>query len=321
MICFKVKARIFLLGSSFSIWGYMKKIFWYIITVLIFISCGQKESPPLYSSEKLTVTDDIGRTVILSKTPGRVISLAPNITEMIYALQADDHLVGVTSWCNFPPRSRQKEIIGDATTANLERILALKPDLAVMVGTKNTPILAKLEALKIPTLVLNPASLEDISKDIRLLSVVFNKQSAADSLLIAISATLNKISSSLEVIPPGKRPQVYAEISSQPLMTAGRTGLVGRLIDRAGGENIMADLGRDYAVINPEIVIQRRPDIILILHPQTDKKQLAERIGWQNIPAVKNNKVFDDLDLDIILRAGPRSVMGLKELHRIFYEK
>ncbi len=269
----------------------------------------------------ITVTDDIGRTVILSQTPERVISLAPNITEMIYALQAGDKLVGVTSWCNYPPQSQKKEIIGDATTANLERILALKPDLAVMVGTKNTPILAKLEALKIPALVLNPASLEDISQDIRLLSVVFNKQPVADSLLTVISTTLNEITSSLEMISLGKRPKVYVEISSQPLMTAGHKGLVGLLIDRAGGENIMSDLDRDYAVINPEIVIQRRPDIILILHPQTDEKQLAERIGWQNIPAVKNKKVFDDLDLDIILRAGPRSVIGLKELNRIFYEK
>jgi iron complex transport system substrate-binding protein len=299
----------------------MKKTFLYIIATLLFISCGQKEPPPLYSSEKLTVTDDIGRAVILSKTPDRVISLAPNVTEMIYALQAEDKLVGVTAWCNYPPRTREKEIIGDATTANLERILSLKPDLAIMVGTSNTPILAKLEALKIPALVLNPASLEDISNDIRLLSVVFNKQPVADSLLTVISTTLNNMKSSLEMILPGKRPKVYAEISSQPLMTAGQTGLVGRLIDRAGGENIMSDIGRDYAVINPELVIQRRPDIILVLHPQTDKKHLAERIGWQNIPAVKNKKVFDHLDLDIILRAGPRSVMGLKELNRIFYEK
>lgn len=269
----------------------------------------------------IIVTDDIGRIVTLSHTPDRVISLAPNITEMIYALRAEDKLVGVTAWCNYPPQAKEKEIIGDATTANLERILALKPDLAVMVGTNNTPILAKLEVLKIPVLVLNPVSLDDISRNIRLLSVVFNKQPGADSLLDVISATLDKISASLEAIQPNNRPKVYAEISSQPLMSAGRTGLVGWLIDRAGGENIMADLGRDYAVINPEIVIQRRPDIILILHPQADKKQLAERIGWQNIPAVRNKKVFDDLNLDIILRAGPRSVMGLTELNRIFYEK
>ena len=299
----------------------MKKSFLLITATLFFISCNQTEPQRLYSGGKLTITDDIGRTVSLSKTPARVISFAPNVTEMIYALQADDKLVGVTAWCNYPPQVREKEVVGDAATANLERILALKPDLAVMVGTKNTPILAKLKALNIPVLVLNPVSLDDISQNIQLLSIVFNKQAAADSLLAVFSATSKKTTSSLEMIPPGKRPKVYAEISSQPLMTAGHKGLVGLLIDRAGGINIMSDVGRDYAVINPEVVIQRRPDIILILHPQTDKKRLSERIGWQNIPAVKNKKVFDDLDLDIILRAGPRSVMGLKELNRIFYEK
>ncbi len=299
----------------------MKKIFLHIITTFFFISCSQKEPQQLYSGEKLTVTDDIGRTVTLSKTPDRVISFAPNVTEMIYALHADDKLIGITAWCNYPPQSSEKEVVGDATTANLERILALKPDLAVIVGTKNTPILFKLGALKIPVVVLNPVSIDDISQDLKLLSVVLNKKEAADSLLNVIGTALKEIKSSLEMIPPGKRPKVYAEISSQPLMTAGNMGLVGQMIDQAGGENIMSDIGQDYAVINPEIVIQRRPDIILILHPQTDKKRLAERIGWQNIPAVKNKKVFDDLDLDIILRAGPRSVMGLKELNRIFYEK
>ncbi|MBU1355367.1 MAG: cobalamin-binding protein [Candidatus Edwardsbacteria bacterium] len=299
----------------------MKKTFLFIITTFFFISCSQKEPQQLYSGEKLTVTDDIGRTVTLSKTPVRVISFAPNVTEMIYALHAEDKLVGITAWCNYPPQTKEKEIVGDATTANLERILALKPDLTVIVGTKNTPILAKLEALKIPVVVLNPVSIDDIFRDIKLLSVVLNKQAVADSLLIDIGTALREIKSSLEVIPQGKRPKVYAEISSQPLMTAGNMGLVGLLIEQAGGENIVSDIGQDYAVINPEIVIQRRPDIVLILHPQTDKKRLSERIGWQNIPAVKNKKVFDDLDLDIVLRAGPRSVMGLKELNRIFYEK
>jgi iron complex transport system substrate-binding protein len=299
----------------------MKKIFLLFLMPFVLTGCTSRQTDRDILPGNIIVTDDIGRIVTLSHTPDRVISLAPNITEMIYALRAEDKLVGVTAWCNYPPQAKEKEIIGDATTANLERILALKPDLAVMVGTNNTPILAKLEVLKIPVLVLNPVSLDDISRNIRLLSVVFNKQPGADSLLDVISATLDKISASLEAIQPNNRPKVYAEISSQPLMSAGRTGLVGWLIDRAGGENIMADLGRDYAVINPEIVIQRRPDIILILHPQADKKQLAERIGWQNIPAVRNKKVFDDLNLDIILRAGPRSVMGLTELNRIFYEK
>jgi len=299
----------------------MKIFFLLIITTFLFISCSQKEPQQLYSGKKLIVTDDIGRAVTLSKTPVRVISFAPSVTEMIYALHAEDKLVGITAWCNYPPQTKEKEIVGDATTANLERILALKPDLVVIVGTKNTPILSKLEALKIPVVVLNPVSVDDIFRDIKLLSVVLNKQAVADSLLIDIGTALREIKSSLEVIPQGKRPKVYAEISSQPLMTAGNMGLVGLLIEQAGGENIVSDIGRDYAVINPEIVIQRRPDIILILHPQTDKKRLSERIGWQNIPAVKNKKVFDDLDLDIVLRAGPRSIMGLKELNRIFYEK
>lgn len=299
----------------------MKKSFLLIIAMFFFISCNQKESQPLYSGENLTVTDGIGRTVTLSKIPDRVISFAPNITEMIYALGADDKLVGVTAWCNYPPQAKEKEVVGDAVTANLERILSLKPDLAVMVGTRNTPILAKLEALKIPVLVLNPVSLDDISKDIKLLSVVFNKQHTADSLLNVIGAALKEIKSSLVLISPDKRPKVYAEISSQPLMTAGNNGLVGQLIDQAGGGNVMSDIDQDYAVINPEIVIQRRPDIILILHPQTDKKQLSERLGWKKIPAVENKKVFDDLDLDIVLRAGPRFIMGLKAMNRRFYEK
>ena len=288
---------------------------------LLLAGCTFNEPGLPVSQKIITVNDDIGRSVALPKSPNRVISFAPNITEMIYALGAADKLVGVTAWCNYPPQVKEKPIVGDASSANLERILLLKPDLAIIVGTMNTPILSKLEGLKIPVLVLNPSNLEGIIRDITLLSHVLDKKSSGDSLTAGIRSAVEEINLSLAGVPYNKRPAVFAEISSQPLMSAGNSSLIEQLIEQAGGRNIFSDITQDYFVVNPEVVMQRNPDIILIMHPQTSKEQLSARMGWSGIPAIKTGKVYDGISLDIMLRAGPRFVLGIKELNRIFYEK
>jgi iron complex transport system substrate-binding protein len=299
----------------------MNKIFLFLIAAGLLISCNNNQTSTGKTSDTTTLTDDIGRNVALGKNPQRIISFAPNVTEMIFYLGAGEKLVGVTSWCNYPPEAKEKEIIGDATTVNLERILALKPDLAVMVGTKNTPLLSKLESITIPVLVLNPIRIDDIRRDILLLSSILGRISEADPLLKDFDSIIKNIGTSVDSIPYDQRPSVYAEISSQPLMSAGQNSLIGQLIEKAGGRNIMSDLKQDYAVISQEAVIRLKPEIIIILHPQTDKRKLSERFGWQNIPAVKNGRIYDNLDLDILLRPGPRIADGLKQLNKIFNEK
>lgn len=292
----------------------------FLLLAISLTSCSREKSNQTRAADRLIFKDDLGRSVILEKTPERLISFAPNVTEMIFALGAGNKLVGVTAWCNYPAQTKGKTVVGDAVSANLETIISLRSDLAIMVGSKNTPLLAKLEALKIPVLVLDPTDFKGIIGDIRLLSQVLGKEATGDSLILAMKNVMLEIETAMADIPNTKRPSVFAEISSLPLMSAGKNSLIGHLIMDAGGRNLTADIDQDYAAINPESVIEKNPDIILILHPQTDRDQLSRRLGWSNISAVKNKRVFDGLDMDILLRAGPRYVLGVKMLYKLFYE-
>lgn len=265
------------------------------------------------------ITDGLGRTVSLATGPSRIISMAPNLTEMVYALGAGSRLVGVTAWCNYPPEARTKPVVGDAASANLELIVSLKPDLVLMVGTAKTPLLPKLDGLNIPVLAFNPSSPEDIGRTIGTLGHALDRRARADTLLEQMGRQIEALRSMVSGIPWESRPRIFAEISSNPLMTAGRNSFVERMIALAGGRNIMSDLDADYAVINPELVVRRRPAIILVLHPQADRRQVSSRIGWERIPAVTDGRIYDDLDLDVVLRAGPRYISGLEGLHRRLY--
>jgi iron complex transport system substrate-binding protein len=298
----------------------MRRILSLLLAGSLGLSC-LPENPGDPKAGNTTYTDDTYGDVSLPQAPGRVVSLAPNITEMIYALGAGDRVVGVTAWCNFPPQAKSKQVVGDATSLNLERLLSLRPDLAVMVGNSRTPLLAKLESVKVPVLVLSPVSIDDIFRDIRLLSAVLGARPQADSLLGAMESRLRATQALVEKIPQSRRPRVFAEISSQPLMTAGPNSLVGQIIEWAGGGNIMSDLAQDYAVVNPELVVARRPEVILILEPGMSKQAVLGRLGWENVPAVSASRIYDDLDLDVVLRAGPRIADGLEQVYRRLHER
>jgi iron complex transport system substrate-binding protein len=296
-----------------------------LITVMLLClpllaGCGQRRKAAEQAG-LVSVTDDAGRAVSVTPHPGRIISFAPSITELVYALGGEGRLAGVTAWCNYPPQARRKPSVGDYANPNLERIAALQPDLVLMIGSRQSPILGKLEALGIPVIVLSPESTQAISGDIRLLGRLLDRQRQADSLVSAIDAGIRRLAEEVANIPLGQRPKVFVEIADQPLMTAGGGSFVGQLVAMAGGINVCAGLPQPYGVVNAETVIKERPDVILILHPAVTAKQLAQRIGWQGVPAVMNHRVREGFDLDVLLRPGPRYIQGARALHGALYGK
>jgi iron complex transport system substrate-binding protein len=134
-----------------------------LVAALAALACSPR--PRSAVTPVVTVRDDVGRSVALATIPQRIASLAPSATEMIYALGCGDRIIGVTSWCDYPPQAKQQPVIGDAVSFNAERLIGLKPDLAVMAGTAQSPALAKLEALGIPVIVLDPKSPADVVQD------------------------------------------------------------------------------------------------------------------------------------------------------------
>ena len=267
----------------------------------------------------LTIADDLGRTVSLSQAPSRIISFAPSLTEMVYALGGEGRLAGVTAWCNWPPQAKEKTVVGDMMSPNFERMVSLKPDLALMIGSRPSPLLKKFEALNIPVLCFKDETVADIQRALKVLGQVLESSSRADSLTREMDLQLAAIKAAVDLVPMKQRPKVFAELGSSPLFAAGDQSFIGQMIALAGGINVTGNIPSSYAAVNPELVVKNDPGIIIVLHPQASRKDIEQRLGWRNVSAVKKGRIYPGLDQDVILRPGPRFTEGIKILHGIFY--
>jgi len=228
------------------------------------------------------------------------------MTEVIFTLGAQDDLAGVTTYCDYPDAARKLPKVGDFSNPSLERIVGLKPDLVIVNLPEQNRIKTELEQYKIQVFVTEPESLADIYRDITNLGGRIGRQRAADSLV----AYMRK-----RIRPTGRKPKsVYIELSPRPLITIGRNNFLNEMVGMAGGKNIFDDLVRPYPAVNQEEVIKRDPEIIIILHPEGIK----DRIGWRKIEAIRNDRVYTDLNQDQLLRPGPRLVYGFQALEKLF---
>jgi len=265
---------------------------------------------------ELTVKDQLGREVRFERPVRRIVSLAPSATEAVYALGAEDRLVGVTSFCNYPPEAQRKEKVGSYYLPSLEKIVAAKPDLVVLSAPGQELTQAKLEGLRLKVLVLNPRTSGEALESFRLLGKVLGLEARAESLVLQVRAQLDSVRAKAQA----DHPLVFVEIDSAPLFTCGGKSLLGELVRIAGGRNLFEDLPRDYAVVSAEWVVTGKPDVILIVHPNAKARDVKERLGWGAIPAVKENRVYDGLDEDVLTRPGPRIGLAAKILWGKFNE-
>jgi len=296
-----------------------------VFLCLFFLSCSSgtddrevTEGSP-YSCDLLR--DDLGRDVKLEVVPRRIISLAPNATEILFAIGAGDRVVGVTKYCNYPPEVVNIKKVGGFSFFNLERLLTLKPDLVVMSSHEQQRFKDNLEKLGIPVYVCFPGNFKELFCSIKSIGKLTGFEDRALQLADTLETQLDRLKEDVShAFKENERPGVFVEISSHPLMTAGETSFIGELITTAGGKNVGYGISREYAVINQEIVIERNPDIIVIFNSSTTRENLVKRLGWNRINAVQSGLIVDDLDEDLIFRAGPRSVMAVRELFRRFLE-
>jgi iron complex transport system substrate-binding protein len=251
----------------------------------------------------------------------RYISLAPSTTEILFALGLNDEIVGVSSYCNYPPEAKKKEKVGNFSQPNIEKIVFLKPDYIFCTGLEQAPIISSLRRLGLKVYVADPSSISQILSSIKDIGKITGKTKEAESLTEKMRKDIEEISLKVKVIPPEKRQKVFLEIWHDPLSTAGIGSFVDELITLAGGINIASDTKRAYSIFSPEEVIKRNPDCIIIAYMASGNaaKSMAARFGWSDVAAIKNNRVYADIDSDLLLRPGPRVVEALKEIHRRLY--
>jgi iron complex transport system substrate-binding protein len=251
----------------------------------------------------------------------RYISLAPSTTEILYALGLGDNIVGISSFCNYPPETAAKPKMGDFSHPNIEKIFSLKPDYVFCTGLEQELAIIDLKRLKLNVYEANPSNMEELFKTITDIGSITARQPQAADLIAKMKTDIAQIRAKTQLIPDNKKIKVFIEIWQEPLMTAGRGSFVDELITLAGGINIAHYVVRPYCNYSSEKVVALNPDCIIMTYMDKEPplKLVESRFGWSKINAVKNKRVFNDINPDIILRPGPRISDGLKEIYKRLY--
>jgi len=287
-------------------------------------ACAPAATPqPTSTSEVLTVTDGLGRTLTLDQSPQRVISLAPSNTEILYAVGAGDLMVGRDDFSNFPEEALVLPTVGGSMgDYNLEQIASLQPDL-VLAAEINTPEQVRaLEDLGIKVYYLsNPIDLDGVFQNLLIVGELTGRQSQAQVLAERLRARVNAVQQ--EVASVTERPKVFYELDgSEPARpwTAGKGTFMDLLIQLAGGENVGASMDVSWGQLSLEALLLANPDVILLGDAAygVTAEQVASRPGWEGIKAVKTNRVIPFND-DTASRPGPRLVDALEILARILH--
>jgi iron complex transport system substrate-binding protein len=277
------------------------------------------EVPMGAAQTPIHIRDDLGRAISLTRPAGRVISLAPSLTETLFALGAGSQVVGVTDYCNFPPAARMKQSVGGMTTPNLETVIDLHPDLIVVSMEGNLrDDFQRLTQLGVPVFVSNPRDFTGIARSIRQLGVMTGHEGEAAGLAIQIGHRLD----SLLATHRGPRPRTLLLVSLQPLIAAGNGTFVSDMLDRAGAENLGRRAAGTYPPFSRESVVAFQPDVILVMSDVLQSTASLPELfpEWKGLPAMIHERVYR-VDADLISRPGPRAVDGLEALINILRER
>jgi iron complex transport system substrate-binding protein len=260
------------------------------------------------------VTDETGRRVSVPQPVRRIISLAPNLTETIYALDAQERLVGDTDYCDYPPEAQAKPKVGGAVNPNLERLVALKPDLVLVTTALNRrETVAALERLGIPTYATDPRSVETILTSIEHIADVIGERERGETLVAKLRERLTDVSRRLENRAPKS---VLFIVWTDPLISIGCDTFLADALKRAGARSIV-ESAQDWPQMSLEEVIRLQPDFLVLAsahgeESETNYKSLRELPGWRSLEAVRNHRLA--VISDAVNRPAPRLVNAIIEL-------
>ena len=251
-------------------------------------------------AEPVSVIDDRGVVVVFDKPPQRIVSLLPSLTESVCALGKCGTLVGVDRFSNWPKSIQDLPKLGGIGDVNIERIIQLKPDLVLL--EKASPIIARLNGLGIKTFALDVKSMGDEERALKKLDAVLG---TAESGRVWNQIQQQVMRAHKQLTLKGKDIRVYFEVNPAPF-AAGRTSFIGEVLSQLNLINIVPESLGPFPKINPEFVVQAKPDVILLTESATT--DIQRRSGWSSIPAVSKNRicVFTSEQNDILVRPGPR---------------
>ncbi len=305
--------------KSISIWLVL------IIALALFTGCsktveeskGDMVADGLYP---MTIVDGLGNTVTIAKMPERIISVAPSITEILYALEIEDKIVGVSDFCDYPAAALEKEKVGSSWTINTERIIEMTPDIVFIFGEGQEEANQQIADAGITIVKFEPESIEEILSAIGVIGTITGTEEKANALAQEMNA---KKAALVEKVKDQPKKKVFYQVWDEPLMTAGPGSFIDELITLAGGINIAIDAGEAWPMYSAEALVENNPEVyILPAHiggnmalSTSDIEVLIEgvksRPGYEAISAVENDRI-QPVEPNIVSRPGVRIIEALE---------
>lgn len=256
----------------------------------------------------VTLIDDTGARLHMDAPASRIISLAPHLTELVYAAGAGKKLIAATEYSNFPDAAKYLPRVGSSSSIDLEEMVSLKPDL-VLVWKSGTPRAhqQRLKQLGIPIVTFELRHLEDIGNALEKIGQLAGTTIKANKAKARYIAELARLQNRYALRQPVS---VFYQIWGQPIMSVNQDHMINDVIRLCGGKNIFAELGQLVPVVDIESVINRAPQVIVASTSGGSRPTwLADWQHWQRIPAVRDGNLFY-IDADLIARSGPRVLQG-----------
>ncbi len=249
-----------------------------------------------------------------SNQRGGLVVTSPEIADILVALGAEDMVVGATREC----RLAGAEVVGSFGNVNFDKLVRLAPTAVLATGLEQELLVSKLQKMKIPSHRFYARNIQQMLENVLAVGQICGKQQEAQELVDAFQDSLRALSQTQQA-----QLRVYVEIATKPLMSVSGSSFVGALLTAAGGENIFQALPRDYSRIRQEYLLKADPQVIFCFVPGVKKKDIANRLGWAELSAVRTGQVFtvQDINPDVVLRATPSCLQGIKRMKELIRSK
>ncbi|NLK22411.1 MAG: ABC transporter substrate-binding protein [Epulopiscium sp.] len=300
-------------------------IFMILGTATIFTGCAKentaiggsgevnKEGDNLYP---IVLTDAHGREITIEKEPQKIISVNPDITEIIFALGEQQRLTGKSDYCDYPEEVQNIESVGGIDNPSIEKIAELKPDIVLASRIFTREADAKLQELNIQVLILDSnQSFEGIYDTITTMGQILNVSPKAEAMVTDMK---DKVQNVIDKVKDEPKPSIYYVVGFGEAgdYTAGGDTFIGKMIEMAGGENAARDLeGWQYSL---EKIVEQNPDILICSKYYDAKSGIENAQGYKDLSAVKGDRLLE-IDNNLLDRQGPRVAQGLEELAKLIH--
>jgi iron complex transport system substrate-binding protein len=270
---------------------------------------------PTAAAFPVTIVDDGGTEVALLAEPQTIVSLTPSHTEILFALGLGDRVVGVTTFCDYPEEALAKEKVGSFVDIDLEKVVGLSPDLIFGTSLHSQGVAPALRERGLTVLLLEATNVETTLTEILTIGRATGRLAEAEALVLGIQARLDEVAAMVD--HAGRRPRVFWELDPM-LYTAGKDSFVDGLITLAGGENVGTRLEGEWPQFNLEALIEADPEVIVLADHGfgASAETVKARPGWSGLAAVRDGRIVEVEDVNLVSRPGPRVAEAVEYIAR-----